>query len=156
LVTLRNALIPAAGRFLLSGEPGVGKSTLALKFAWDAQKDFQAVLFQPCGRRSVEAIVAEMADTLKAQLGDDLAQAPPEQKLRAVKEWLKQQRSLLVLDDIWLESDSDAAISSLKIQDLLPDPSVSVLITSRRPSLPWVAANRRLLLDAFLPEEVEE
>jgi tetratricopeptide (TPR) repeat protein len=157
LAALHDALVPATGRFLLSGEPGVGKSTLALKFAWDAQKDFQAVLFQPCGPRNVEAIIAEMADTIKTQLGDDLSQAPPEQKLRAVKECLKQQRSLLVLDDIWLESDSDASgRSALRIQDLLPDPSVSVLLTSRRPSLPWVAANRRLLLDAFLPQEVEE
>lgn len=157
LVTLRNAFVPNAGRFLLSGEPGIGKSTLALKFAWDAQNDFQAVLFQPCGRRSVEAIIGEMADTLKAHLGEDVSQAPPEQKLRAVKEWLKQQRSLLVLDDIWLESDTDAsAMSSLRIRDLVPDPSVSVLITSRRPNLPFVAANRRLPLDAFLPEEVEE
>ena len=32
--------------FLLHGEPGTGKSTLALQFAWDAQKDFDAVVFQ--------------------------------------------------------------------------------------------------------------
>jgi hypothetical protein len=133
----------------------MGKSTLALKFAWDAQKDFQAVLFQPCGRRSVEAIVGEMTATLKHDLGDGVSQLPPEEKLKAVKEWLKQQHALLVLDDVWLESDTEFT-SQLKLQDLLPDPSVSLLFTSRRPSLPFVLGGRKLPLDAFQEDEVEE
>ncbi len=139
----------------MSGEPGMGKSTLALKFASDAQKDFQAVLFQSCGRRSVEAIVGEMAATLKHDLGDGVSQLPPEEKLREVKEWLKQQHTLLVLDDVWLESYTEFT-SQLKLQDLLPDPSVSLLFTSRRPSLPFVQRGRNLPLDAFRENEVEE
>ncbi|MGC2694700.1 MAG: NB-ARC domain-containing protein, partial [Candidatus Angelobacter sp.] len=157
LAQVRSALVPGAGRFLLSGEPGVGKSTLALMFAWEAQKDFAAVVFQACGRRNVDVIAAELADTLKDQLAEDVSQMPPEQKLRAIKEWLKRQDTLLVLDDVWLESDSNGSSKTpLKLQDLLPDPSVSVLFTSRRPSLPWVPIHRKLQVDAFLVEEVEE
>jgi tetratricopeptide (TPR) repeat protein len=157
LQKVRNALLPSAGRFLLSGGPGVGKSTLALRFAWDAKNDFAAVVFQACGPRSVEAIIGELADTLKDQLAEDISPLPPERKLRAIKDWLEQRPALLVLDDLWLESDLDGLTKTpLKLQDLLPGPSVSVLFTSRRPSLPWVSFNRRLAVDAFLVEEVEE
>ena len=41
------------GSALLYGEPGCGKSTLALKFAWQTQEAFDAVVFQLCGQRSV-------------------------------------------------------------------------------------------------------
>jgi predicted ATP-dependent serine protease len=63
------------GVFLLYGEPGVGKSTLALRFAWDAQKDFDAVIFQTCGQRPVDAITAELADRLPI----DVKTRPPEE-----------------------------------------------------------------------------
>src|SRR4029077_10390826 len=38
---------------LLHGEPDCGKSTLALKFAWQTQGAFEAVVFQLCGQRPV-------------------------------------------------------------------------------------------------------
>jgi replication-associated recombination protein RarA len=38
---------------LLYGEPGCGKSTLALKFAWQTQGAFDAVVFQLRGQRPV-------------------------------------------------------------------------------------------------------
>ena len=37
---------------------------LALRFAWEAQKDFDAVIFQTCGQRPLDAITAELADAL--------------------------------------------------------------------------------------------
>ena len=46
---------------LLHGEPGCGKSTLALKFAWQTQGAFDAVVFQLCGHRPVAEIAAELA-----------------------------------------------------------------------------------------------
>src|SRR5580700_9308966 len=46
---------------LLYGEPGCGKSTLALKFAWQTQGAFDAVVFQLRGERPVAVIAAELA-----------------------------------------------------------------------------------------------
>src|SRR5438309_9313578 len=127
---------------------------LALRVALEAQKDFEAVVFQTCGQRNVETIVGELADTLKGQLGQDISQLPPDQKLREVKEWLKRRHTLLVLDDVWL--DSDGSPGKLKFQDLIPDPSVSILFTSRRPNLPGVTADRKWQLDAFTTKDVDE
>ncbi len=46
LEQLHEAFTEGRRVFLLYGEPGAGKSTLALRFAWEAQKDFDAVIFQ--------------------------------------------------------------------------------------------------------------
>src|SRR5258707_560843 len=53
-------LAEEAGSALLHGEPGCGKSTLALKFAWQTQGAFDAVVFQLCGQRPVAEIAADM------------------------------------------------------------------------------------------------
>jgi KaiC/GvpD/RAD55 family RecA-like ATPase len=50
--------------FLLHGEPGANKSTLALQFAWEVQKDFDAIIVQTCGRRPLDAITNELAERL--------------------------------------------------------------------------------------------
>jgi len=47
---LRSTLPAEPSVLLLYGEPGAGKSTLALQFAWETQKDFDVVMFQTCGR----------------------------------------------------------------------------------------------------------
>jgi tetratricopeptide (TPR) repeat protein len=151
LETLRAALVPKPGMFLLSGEPGSGKSTLALMFAHQAEKDFDALVFQPCGQRAPEAIATELAETLREQLGEAVVTLPSEEKLKAVKKWLKQRRSLLVLDDVWLAETP----GSLKVQDLLPGPPVSVLFTSRLKQLPWLRAADATEVRSFTPEEVE-
>jgi tetratricopeptide (TPR) repeat protein len=154
---LRGALLAQSGMFLLSGQPGSGKSTLALMFAWQVQQEFEAVIYQTCGPRSVELIVSELADTLKEQISEQVTQLPPEQKVRAVKNWLQQRRALLLLDDVWL-SDTTAGRQegTLQLQDLLPGPPVSVLFTSRRPTLPWADAEHRSAVDAFTAAEAEE
>jgi hypothetical protein len=82
------------GSALLYGEPGCGKSTLALKFAWQTQGAFDAVVYQLCGERPVAEIAAEMAAKLK--LG--LESRPPEEQIAAAKAWLAERRALLVLD----------------------------------------------------------
>jgi tetratricopeptide (TPR) repeat protein len=148
---LRDALVDHQGMFLLSGEPGSGKSTLAMMFAWEAQKDFDAVVFQTCGQRTPEAIVSDLAETLRGQIGEDVATVPPEKKLEAVKKWLKQRRSLLVLDDVWLTDPQ----STLHFQDLIPGLPVSVLFTSRRPQLPWLGAGKARVVESFTVVEVE-
>ena len=121
LEMLYAALVEKQDSALLYGEPGCGKSTLALKFAWQTQGAFDAVVFQLCGQRPVAEIAAELAAKLK--LG--LETKPPEEQIAAAKAWLAGRRALLVLDDIW-ENDVIA---------LAPGPPVSLLCTSRRRTL---------------------
>src|SRR5271166_1867473 len=111
------ALVEKQDKALLHGEPGCGKSTLALKFAWQTQGAFDAVVFQLCGQRPVAEIAAELAAKLK--LG--LETRPPEEQIAAAKAWLAGRRALLVLDDIW-ENDVIA---------LALGPPVSLLCTAR-------------------------
>jgi hypothetical protein len=92
---LSGTLTENPGSALLYGEPGCGKSTLALKFGWQTQGAFDAVVFQLCGQRSVAEIAAEMARKLKLGLGT----RPAEEQTAAAKAWLAERRALLVLDD---------------------------------------------------------
>jgi tetratricopeptide (TPR) repeat protein len=144
---MRRALIDERGGFLLTGEPGHGKSILALMFAWNAQSHFDAVIYQTCGERGVDVIAGELADKLRDQLGEGVVKLPPEKKLDAVKQWLKQRRSLLVLDDVWT--------NHVAVRDLFPGSPVSVLFTSRQRTFPLVA-NQILTVERFTPEEAEK
>jgi tetratricopeptide (TPR) repeat protein len=130
------------GGALLYGEPGCGKSTLALKFAWRTQGAFDAVVFQLCGQRPVVEIASELATKLK--LG--LETKPPEEQIVAAKAWLAERRALLVLDDIW-END---------VMALAPGPPVSLLCTSHRHSLlPWISLINSLEVKSFSRGEAE-
>jgi TIR domain-containing protein/NB-ARC domain-containing protein len=129
------------GSALLYGEPGCGKSTLALKFAWQTQGAFDAVVFQLCGQRSVAEIAAELARKLK--LG--LETRPPEEQIAGAKAWLAERRALLVLDDIWENN----------VEALVPGPQVSLLCTSRRHALPWISRAHSMEVKSFSQGEAE-
>jgi tetratricopeptide (TPR) repeat protein len=135
------ALVEKQDKALLYGEPGCGKSTLALKFAWQTQGAFDTVVFQLCGQRPVAEIATELAAKLK--LGVETK--PPEEQIAAAKAWLAERRALLVLDDIW-END---------VKDLAPGPPVSLLCTSRRHFLPWISPTHSLEVKSFSRGEAE-
>jgi len=140
LAQLRSVFSEGPVRFLLHGEPGAGKSTLALRFAWEAQKDFDAVVFQRCGQRSVGEIAGELAHKLRSQLGEQVLRLPPQEKLEAAAEWLCARQSLLVLDDVW----------SVDVKQVEPGGACSVLHTSCQQSLPWISAGHTSEVDAKL------
>jgi tetratricopeptide (TPR) repeat protein len=146
LEVLRTSLTAEPTEFLLYGGPGSGKSTLALRYAWEAQKDFDAVVFQTCGKRSLEVVASDLANQLRKQLGEDVLKLPPEQKLAATKEWLKARQSLLVLDDVW----------SSEVKQLEPGPACSVLYSSRLKSLPWISTSHSAEVVSFSDLEAEE
>src|SRR5271165_4235192 len=133
LERLQDTLTAEPGVFLLYGEPGAGKSTLALRFAWDAQKDFDAVIFQTCGQRPLDAITAELTERLPV----DVKTRPPEEQREEAIKWLKARQSLFVLDDIWL-----AGQGKFDVKQLEPGPPCSVLYTSRERTLPGISSRQ--------------
>jgi tetratricopeptide (TPR) repeat protein len=141
LETLYAGLAEEVGSALLHGEPGCGKSTLALKFAWQTQEAFDAVVFQLCGQRSIAEIAAELAAKLK--LGVETR--PPEEQIAAARTWLAGRRTLLVLDDIWTND----------VETLISGPPVSLLCTSRQRSLPWISQAHSLEVKSFSLGEAE-
>jgi len=106
LAHLRNTLPAEPSVLLLHGEPGAGKSTLALQFAWEAQKDFDAAIFQICGRRSLDVITAELVERLPI----DVKTLAPDKQRDEAKKWLRQRQSLRILDDIWPKAQATDAL----------------------------------------------
>ena len=141
LERLEQVLISQAAIFLLHGEPGCGKSSLALKFAWTVRSSFDAVVFQICGQRTATEIAIELSTRLKLE---HVRSASAEAQFEAVRDWLRVRPSLLILDDVW---DDD-------VQLLLPGPYCAVLVTSRRADWKWVAASNRLRVNLFSTEEI--
>ena len=129
LAKLRDEFFPRARQVSSYGEPGSGKSTVALQFAWDAQKDLDAVIWQTCGQRPLDAITAELVERPPI----DVKTLPPDQQRQPAKQWLCERQSLLVLDDVW----------SPEVVQLEPKGACSVLYTSRMQALPGLYGQQR-------------
>ncbi len=110
--------------------------------AWDAQKDFDAVIFQTCGQRPLDAITAELVERLPI----DVKTMPPDKQRDAAKTWLRERQSLLVLDDVW----------SAEMRQLEPGPPCSVLHTSRKHTQPGISSRQSEEVEKFTEAEAEE
>ena len=141
LEALHGALAESPAKFLLFGEPGSGKTVLALKFAWQAQGAFDTVVFQVCGQRAATAIGVELA----ARLPLGAAPSDPEKQIEQARDWLRDRRSLLLLDDVWNED----------VARLIPGPPASVLVTSRRSDWSWIPQQSQRRVPRFSEEESE-
>jgi len=164
LSRLRATLVDERGVILVAGEPGSGNSTLALHFAWQVQKDFDAVIYLTCGRRPIDDISRELTRTLAEQLGHDTVRQSSSEMWRAAKEWLVHRQTLLILDDVWTgdtawgtpgsqEQETDG--HEMALRDLVLGPPVSILITSRRPALLELSPSRTITLDGFTHDEAD-
>jgi len=173
LAWLRQALHPTdrAWQIVIAGIGGVGKSALALAIAHEyrekydelpSEERFDAIIWISAkeevltaqGRekadlpelvlRTLEDIYTAIATTLERQ---DITRATTDEQGALVKKALKQQRTLLVLDN--LESVKDDRIKPFLRN--LPSPT-KAMITSRE----WVDVAEVLHLKGMLPEEANE
>ena len=101
---------------------------LALRFAWDAQKDFDAVIFQICFQRSPDTTTAELIEPLPI----DVKTRPPGEQHEAAKDWLRRRQLLLILDDV----------ASTQLRQLEPGTGCSVPCSARLRSLPGHGVRR--------------
>ena len=146
LQALARALLHSeAGSALVVGMGGVGKTQLAVEFAYRYGRFFHGVHWISAGEP--EAIGAEVAACGEAMGLPDWPEKQPEQVARTLSEWQQGGRRLVVLDDLeevgaaqeWLARLSAAA--------------VCVLVTARRTDWPADLGLRPLRLESFTPEE---
>ncbi len=131
---------------VLSGEPGAGKSTLAVRAAHRLRARFpDGQLYVPLGGRDIGEV---LADLLRA-LGVPGPAVPDDVRARAAvfRGRLTDQRVLVVLDD---------AVDPEHVRALLPGtPGCAVLVTSR-PRLSGLAGAHRLSLGPLSDAEATE
>lgn len=142
------AVVTLAGRQAIHGLGGVGKTRLAVEYAWRRAEEYSAVLF----------VTADSESTLQTQLAGlvrvlklpeaDVTEQPVQ--VEAVLNWLEQRAGwLLILDNVDTE---DAARA---VEELLPRlHSGRVLITSRLSS--WSGAVQAIPLDVLDVESAKE
>lgn len=122
LEALRQSLGDSPGVAVLSStSPGMGKTTLAIEFAWRYRRDFEGVFWTYCGGRSASRLAGDLAWQLGLRLEGDT-----ESNQEELRRFLSPRRCLLLLDGV----AGDAAAP------LIPGGKTSVLITTERQDLP--------------------
>lgn len=135
---VRERLSPGE-RVLIHGEPGTGKSTVAIQLAWELQDRFEDLVYQDCGDRPVVEIAGELA----RRLGLDLGAVEPTRFAETALSWFSGRKALLILDDVKRE---DAVA-------LLAGAPTAVLITSREKDLFALAKKQRWEVAGFSRDE---
>jgi tetratricopeptide (TPR) repeat protein len=123
----------------IAGMGGVGKTRLALEYAWQYSSEYSARLYVKAdSRSSLRQNVAELANTLDVPTSNNI-----EDQLREVLKWLHTNaRWLLILDNVDTQDAKDAVL------DLLPQlTNGHVLITSRLTT--WAETSEQIELDVL-------
>ncbi|KAF2822306.1 hypothetical protein CC86DRAFT_410676 [Ophiobolus disseminans] len=128
-----NARILLYKYMALYGQGGIGKTQIALEFAYRFNERFSSMLWIPCGTRtSIEREFVEIAHTLKLLNHETEGGDSATEIALSVLEWLKGSRNtdwLLVFDDICRSTEE-------VVEKLIPSTTCvhgHVLITSREP-----------------------
>jgi tetratricopeptide (TPR) repeat protein len=137
---VRERLTPGE-RVLIHGEPGTGKSTVAIQLAWELQDRFEDLVYQDCGDRPVEEIAGE----LSRRLGLDLNAVEPSRFAETAMSWFSGRKALLILDDV-KRTDAEA---------LLAGTPAAVLITSREKDVFGLAKRQRWEVAGFSRDEAD-
>ncbi|MCP4661350.1 MAG: TIR domain-containing protein [bacterium] len=130
----------------IHGLGGIGKTRLAIEYAWQYGSRYEAILFVPADspeelRRNLTALArADLLDLPERQLRDE------QEVIGAVLRWLRQNPDwLLILDNVDTEEAAQA------VQELLPVLTEGhVLVTSRL--LRWSTIREQLSLDTISAE----
>ncbi len=133
----------------ISGLGGIGKTRLAVEYAWARQGRFRALLFARAG--SPDDLRAGLASLSRSEVLDLVEQAGAEdQQYAAVVRWLQKNRDwLLILDNV------DSAEGVRAVQEMVARiPGGQALITSRLTN--WGGAIRQTRIDVLGPEAARE
>jgi tetratricopeptide (TPR) repeat protein len=130
---------------VLHGLGGVGKTQLAVQYAWKYLREFDAVLWARADSpEALEASLADLASVLRLPEAKEREQAVQTQ---AVLDWLNNhERWLLIVDN----ADTDAAKRAV-LERLSPRLTGHVLITSRISD--WPVNIRDMALDLLSPDD---
>lgn len=133
LAALQALLTPEGGVAALTGMPGVGKSSLTLKYAWEHRGEFDTMCWVDASATNIAASIAALA-TCPLQLRLP-ARTPVLSRARAVRMFLESGAAhLLVLDN----ADDPKAV-----RNWIPSQGKTrVLITTRQASIPGVESVR--------------
>ena len=126
----------------ISGLGGIGKTRLAVEYAWARQDRFRALLFARAG--SPDDLRAGLASLSRSEVLDLVEQAGAEdQQYAAVVRWLQKNRDwLLILDNV------DSAEGVRAVQEMVARiPGGQALITSRLTN--WGGAIRQTRIDVL-------
>ena len=122
LEALRGSLGDSPGVAVLASDaPGLGKTTLAVEFAWRCRGDFEGVFWLCCAGRTAAGVAGEFASQLGLQV-----EGETERNQEELRRLCAERRCLIILDDV----KQDAVLR------LVPDGKSSVLITTERQDLP--------------------
>ena len=140
---LKQELADKSGRFLIYGEPGQGKTTLAKMFAYENRSSFDLVVLQFSGDQDLDVTTAQLAEKLQLDIGE----LAPDVQRREIQKVLLGKRSLLILDDV-RRTDLEALIPRSS------GTSASTLLTSWEQSLSCVSPSASEELQGFGDVEI--